>query len=125
MLPGRRITPASADAVVWCRSCISKAFFFWANPIITTAYNRGKREAGGLLESDLFDLRLAIAGEVRGSDQMQVCQGGLDEDRFIVLFGREKILCGAVAMKRPRALNACRQLIRGGASFEQALAELG
>ena len=75
--------------------------------------------------SDLFDLRLAIAGEVRGSDQMQVCQGGLDEDRFIVLFGREKILCGAVAMKRPRALNACRQLIRGGASFEQALAELG
>ena len=63
MLPGRRITPASADAVVWCRSCISKAFFFWANPIITTAYNRGKREAGGLLESDLFDLRTGFTAE--------------------------------------------------------------
>ena len=63
MLPGRRITPALADAVVWCRSCISKAFFFWANPIITTAYNRGKSEDGGLLESDLFDLPTGFTAE--------------------------------------------------------------
>ena len=75
--------------------------------------------------SDFFDLRLAIAGDVSGSDQMQVCQGGLQEDRFLVLFGREKKLCAAVAIKRPRPLNACRELIRVGASFDQALAEFG
>ena len=48
---------------MWCRSCISKAFFFWANPIITTAYNRGKSEDGGLLESDLFDLPTGFTAE--------------------------------------------------------------
>ena len=71
--------------------------------------------------SDLFDMRLAIAGDVRGSDQIYVCQGSLDDERFLALFGREGKLCGAVGMKRPRPLNACRALIGSGASFQEAI----
>jgi NADPH-dependent 2,4-dienoyl-CoA reductase/sulfur reductase-like enzyme len=75
--------------------------------------------------SDFFDLRLAIAGDVSGSDRMHVCQGGLDEEHFLVLFGREGKLCAAVGIKRPRPLNACRELIREGVSFDEALEAFG
>jgi len=71
--------------------------------------------------SDLFDLRLTIAGEVKGSDRIHVCHGTLADERFLVLLGREGKLCGAVGMKRPRQLNACRALIESGASFEEAI----
>jgi len=70
--------------------------------------------------SDLFEMRLAMAGDVNGYDEMRVCQGELDEDRFLVLFGRQGKLAAAVGMKRPRPLNACRTLIAEGASFEEA-----
>ena len=71
--------------------------------------------------SDLFEMRLAIVGDVAGSDQMHVCHGSLDEEKFLVLFGRDGKLCAAVGMKRPRPLNACRELIRQGSSFEDAV----
>ena len=72
--------------------------------------------------TDLFDLRLAMVGELKGSDQMCVGQGSLDEDRFLALFGREGRLCGAVALRRPRPLNACRALIEEGVSLDEAVA---
>jgi len=72
--------------------------------------------------TDLFDLRLAIVGDVGGSDRMHVCQGSLKDDRFLALFGREGRLCGAVSSRRPGPLNACRVLIGNGTSFEQAVA---
>ncbi len=72
--------------------------------------------------TDLFDLRLAMVGELRESDQMCVGQGSLDEGRFLAVFGREGRLCGAVASRRPRPLNACRALIEKGASLDEAVA---
>jgi len=75
--------------------------------------------------SDLFEMRLAMAGDVAGSDRMHVCQGSLDDERFLALFGRQGRLCAAVGLKRPRGLNECRGLIASGTSFESALASLG
>ena len=73
--------------------------------------------------TDQFDLRIAIAGEIREGDEMQVCHGKLDEDRFLALFGREGRLVAAVGFKRPRQLNVCRKKIAEGIAFIDAIAE--
>ena len=73
--------------------------------------------------TDQFDLRIAIAGEIRDGDEMQVCHGKLDEDRFLALFGRGGRLVAAVGFKRHRQLNACRKMIVDGIGFVDAVAE--
>jgi len=73
--------------------------------------------------TDQFDLRLAVAGELRPEDEMHVCLGALDEDKFLVLFGRGGKLVGAVGCKRPRQLNAARRWIVEGKAFADAIAE--
>jgi 3-phenylpropionate/trans-cinnamate dioxygenase ferredoxin reductase subunit len=73
--------------------------------------------------TDQFDLRIAIAGEIREGDEMTVCKGRIDEDRFLALFGREGLLQAAVGFKRPRELNACRKRIAESISFVQAIEE--
>lgn len=73
--------------------------------------------------TDQFDLRLAIAGEFRAEDEMHVCLGTLDEDKFLVLFGRGGKLVGAVGCKRPRQLNAARRWIAEGLAFADAIAQ--
>jgi 3-phenylpropionate/trans-cinnamate dioxygenase ferredoxin reductase subunit len=75
--------------------------------------------------TDQFDLRIAIAGEFREEDEMHVCLGTIEEDRFLALFGREGRLVGAVGCKRPRQLNAMRRKMAegDGVSFAEAIAE--
>jgi NADPH-dependent 2,4-dienoyl-CoA reductase/sulfur reductase-like enzyme len=73
--------------------------------------------------SDQFDLRIAIVGELRPGDEMHVCQGKLEDDRFLALFGRDGKLVAAVGFKRPRPLNASRKRIAEGATFAAAIAE--
>ncbi|MFO0687793.1 MAG: FAD-dependent oxidoreductase [Myxococcota bacterium] len=73
--------------------------------------------------TDQFDLRLAVAGEFRPDDEMHVCLGNLDEDKFLVLFGRGGKLVGAVGCKRPRQLNAARRWIAEGLAFSEAIAQ--
>jgi len=71
--------------------------------------------------TDQFELRIAIAGEVRDGDEMWIGKGRLEEDRFLALFGREGRLTGAVGFKRPRELNASRRMIAEGVSFAEAV----
>jgi 3-phenylpropionate/trans-cinnamate dioxygenase ferredoxin reductase subunit len=75
--------------------------------------------------TDQFDLRIAIAGEIQEGDEMHVCLGSVDEDRFLALFGREGRLVAAVGFKRPRQLNAMRRKMGegDGISFADAIAE--
>lgn len=73
--------------------------------------------------TDQFDLRIAIAGELREGDEMRVLLGSIKEDRFLALFGREGRLVAAVAFKRPRQLHACRRMIGEGVSLDEALDE--
>ena len=68
-----------------------------------------------------FEMRIAIAGDVAGADVMHVCHGALADERFLALFGRDGKLVGAVGMKRPRQLNACREAIERGDDFEDAV----
>lgn len=75
--------------------------------------------------TDQFDLRIAIAGELRPGDEMALRMGSLSDDKFLALFGRGEKLVAAVAFKRPRQLNACRKLIASGTSWEAALSEFG
>ena len=75
--------------------------------------------------TDQFDLRLAIAGEFRQDDEMHVCLGHVDEDKFLVLFGRGGKLVGAVGCKRPRELNSARRWIAQDLSFADAVAQAG
>lgn len=70
--------------------------------------------------TDQFDLRLQIAGHVEAGAEMHVCHGSLEEERFLVLFGKEGQLRGAVGNKRPRQLLAVRKLLAAGASFAEA-----
>ena len=73
--------------------------------------------------TDQFDLRIAIAGEIREGDEMHVCHGTIEEDRFLALFGRDGRLTAAVGFKRPRQLLACRRKMAEGISFADAIAE--
>lgn len=75
--------------------------------------------------SDLFELRLAMLGEPAAGDELHVCHGKLDAGRFLALVGQSGKFVGAVGMKRPRELNACRDWLAREVSFEQAVAELG
>ncbi len=74
--------------------------------------------------TDQFDLRIAVAGEIREGDEMRICLGTLDEDRFLALFGRDGRLVAAVGFKRPRQLNLCRRRIAEGTTVEAMVAEL-
>jgi NADPH-dependent 2,4-dienoyl-CoA reductase/sulfur reductase-like enzyme len=73
--------------------------------------------------SDQFDLRIAIAGELTPGDDMHICLGALEEDRFLALFGRDGKLVAAVGLGRPRQLNASRRMIAEGVTFADAIAE--
>jgi len=75
--------------------------------------------------TDQFDLRIAIAGEIQEGDEMHVCLGTLEEDRFLALFGRAGKLAAAVGFKRPRQLNGMRRKMAEGEgiSFAEAIAE--
>ena len=73
--------------------------------------------------TDQFDLRIAMAGEIREGDEMHICLGTLEEDRFLALFGRDGKLSAAVGFKRPRQLNACRRKMLEGISFAEAIEE--
>jgi len=73
--------------------------------------------------TDQFELRLAVAGNIRPGAEMHVCKGTLEEERCLVLFGREDRLEGAVGLRRPGPLLAARKRIAEGISFEEAVAE--
>lgn len=75
--------------------------------------------------SDQFDMRIAIAGEPAGGDTMHVAHGSLHDDRFIALMGKAGRLVGAVAFRRPRPLNLCRELLERGADFDEAVRLVG
>ncbi|MBW2273169.1 MAG: FAD-dependent oxidoreductase [Deltaproteobacteria bacterium] len=73
--------------------------------------------------TDQFELRLAVAGRISPGAEMHVCKGSLEEERCLVLFGREGRLEGAAGLRRPRPLLGARKRIGEGISFEEAIAE--
>lgn len=74
--------------------------------------------------TDQFDLRVAIAGELRAEDDLHIGLGSLEDDRFLALFGRAGRLVAAVGFKRPRQLQAARRMIAEGVDYKAAIDEL-
>lgn len=72
--------------------------------------------------SDQYDVKIQVAGRVRGDDQIEIVDGAVPERRFVAAVGREGRLVGAVAFNRPRVLMQYRQLIAERTSFEDAVA---
>ena len=72
--------------------------------------------------SDQYDVKIQVAGDVRGDDDIVVVDGSLDEMRFVAAIGRNGRLVGAVGFSRPRVLMKYRRLVAERASFEDALA---
>ncbi|HSO94747.1 MAG TPA: FAD-dependent oxidoreductase [Acidimicrobiia bacterium] len=72
--------------------------------------------------SDQYDVKIQVAGRVRGDDRIEIVDGAIGERRFVAAVGREGRLIGAVAFNRPRLLMQYRRLIAERASFDDALA---
>jgi 3-phenylpropionate/trans-cinnamate dioxygenase ferredoxin reductase subunit len=71
--------------------------------------------------SDQYDKKIQVLGSPRATDETVVVDGSREELRFVVIFGREGRLTGALGCSRPRPLMAYRPLIERGASFAEAL----
>jgi len=72
--------------------------------------------------SDQYDSKIQVIGTPRAGDEAVVVDGSFAELRFVVAYGREGRLTGALGFSRPRALMAYRGLLERGSSFEEALA---
>ena len=72
--------------------------------------------------SDQYDVKIQVAGRVRGDDRIEIVDGAIDDRRFVAAVGREGRLVGAVAFNRPRVLMQYRQLIADRTSFDDAVA---
>lgn len=72
--------------------------------------------------SDQYDVKIQVAGHVRGDDDVEIVDGETEELRFVAAVGRAGRLVGAVAFSRPRQLMQMRRLIASRASFADAIA---
>jgi 3-phenylpropionate/trans-cinnamate dioxygenase ferredoxin reductase subunit len=72
--------------------------------------------------SDQYDVKIQVAGSVRGDDRIEIVDGSVEERRFVAAVGRAGRLVGAVGFSRPRPLMQYRRLIAQRASFEEAIA---
>jgi len=71
--------------------------------------------------SDQYDVKIQVAGHVRGDDDIEVVSGTLAERRFVAAVGRAGRLVGAVGFSNPRVLMQYRRLIAERASFADAI----
>jgi NADPH-dependent 2,4-dienoyl-CoA reductase/sulfur reductase-like enzyme len=71
--------------------------------------------------SDQYDVKIQVAGRVRGDDRIEVVDGSLAERRFVAAVGRDGRLVGAVAFNRPRQLMTLRRLIADRTGFDDAV----
>ena len=78
-------------------------------------------ESAPLFWSDQYDLKIQGAGRPRADDTLHVCHGSLQDDAFVVLYGREDRLMGAVAFNQPVKLVGYRRMIQNRTSWAEAL----
>jgi 3-phenylpropionate/trans-cinnamate dioxygenase ferredoxin reductase subunit len=72
--------------------------------------------------SDQYDVKIQVAGSVRGDDRIEIVDGSLEERRFVAAVGRAGRLVGAVGFSRPRPLMQYRRLIAERSPFDDAVA---
>ncbi len=70
--------------------------------------------------SDQYDVKIQVAGVVRGDDRIELVEGSVAEHRFVAAVGRAGRLVGAVAFNRPRPLMQLRRLVADGTGFDDS-----
>ncbi|MDB4976590.1 MAG: FAD-dependent oxidoreductase [Myxococcaceae bacterium] len=75
-----------------------------------------------LFWSDQYGLRIQFAGRAHVGDRLHVCEGSVEQRRFVALYGRGERLVGALAVRRPAQLMRYRKLIEARASFDEQVA---
>jgi hypothetical protein len=75
--------------------------------------------------SDQYDAKIFVAGRPRAGDTVRVVDGDLASRSFVVLYGREGRLVGALSIGRVRRFMEWRRVLRTDLSFDSALAGLG
>jgi NADPH-dependent 2,4-dienoyl-CoA reductase/sulfur reductase-like enzyme len=71
--------------------------------------------------SDQFGVRIQMLGRPAPTDEVVVVDGALDEEKFVVLYGRAGRLVATLSIGKPRQLMAFRPLLDKGTSFAEAL----
>jgi 3-phenylpropionate/trans-cinnamate dioxygenase ferredoxin reductase subunit len=62
-----------------------------------------------------------MLGRPAPTDEVVVVDGSLDEEKFVVLYGRAGRLVATLSIGKPRQLMAFRPLLDKGTSFAEAL----
>ncbi|MCU1461576.1 MAG: ferredoxin reductase [Acidimicrobiales bacterium] len=73
--------------------------------------------------SDQYDVKIQYVGHSAPDDEIALVHGSPADRKFVVLYGRDGRLTGALAFSRPRQLMTYRRLLAEGASWETALAQ--
>ena len=71
--------------------------------------------------SDQYETKIQFVG--RPGPDVKVVDGSLDDDRFVIAYGSEGRIVGALAFSRPARLMAYRSLIAAGAPFPDEATE--
>jgi 3-phenylpropionate/trans-cinnamate dioxygenase ferredoxin reductase subunit len=72
--------------------------------------------------SDQYGLKIQMLGHPEPDDEVAVVEGSLDEERFVVIYGKDGRLTGVLGIGRPRHLMSYRPLLAAGSSWDDALA---
>lgn len=78
-------------------------------------------ESAPMFWSDQYDLKIQSAGRPKPGDELHICHGTLEDEKFVALYGREGRLVGVVTFNQPPKLFQYRRLIAERASWEDAL----
>lgn len=67
--------------------------------------------------SDQHGAKIQFVGDATGWDGIAVVDGSMEDDRFVVAYGRQGKLAAALGMRRPAKVMAMQRLIEEGAGF--------
>jgi 3-phenylpropionate/trans-cinnamate dioxygenase ferredoxin reductase component len=71
--------------------------------------------------SDQHGLKLQFVGRTTPGDEIQVVEGSLEEDRFLIAYGRSGAVVAALGMRRPAHVMALQREITAGGAFPVTL----
>ncbi len=78
-------------------------------------------ESAPMFWSDQYDLKIQSAGRPKPGDEVHICHGSLEEDRFVALYGRGGRLVGVATFNQPAKLVQYRRMITERVSWQDAL----
>jgi 3-phenylpropionate/trans-cinnamate dioxygenase ferredoxin reductase subunit len=72
--------------------------------------------------SDQYDRKIQFAGRATPTDDFVVVDGGLTDERFVALLGRDGVVSGVFGIGRPSVVTRWRSRIAAGVSWTDAVA---